>query len=66
MAKPTAHTQNAARANIHVNNLFDNKLEPFSDGVFVKECMDILVENICPEKICHYIVLSMVNSLTHS
>ena len=49
MAKPTAHTKNAARTSFHVSNLLANKLKPFSDGEFVKECMDILVENMCPE-----------------
>ena len=50
MVKPTVDTKNAARASFHVSNLLAKKLKPFSDGEFVKECMDIVVENICPEK----------------
>ena len=50
MAKSTAHRQNTARACFHVGNLLAQKFRPFSDDEFVKECMDILVENMCPEK----------------
>ena len=45
MTKPTAD----ARTSFHVSNLLASKLKPFGDGEFVKECMDILVENMCPE-----------------
>ena len=50
MANPTAHKKNTARASFHISNLVTKKLKPFSDGEFVKECMDILVENICLKK----------------
>ena len=50
MAKRAAHTQNKTQTSFHVSNLLAVKLKPFSDGQFVKECMDILVENICPVK----------------
>ena len=68
MAKPTTYTQNAARACFHVSNLLVMKLKLFSDGEIVKECMDILVENICPEKkltVCQYIDVSADISLAH-
>ena len=42
--------KNAVRASFHVSNLLAKKLKPFSDGEFVKECLDILVENIYPRK----------------
>ena len=51
MLKPTGHTQNAALAGFRDSNLLAKKLNPLSDGEFVKECMDILVDNICPEKV---------------
>ena len=51
MARPTADTQNAARASCHVSNLIAKKLKPFSDGEIVKECMDILVETYVPKKV---------------
>ena len=50
MAKPTDHRQNTARTCFNVGNLLAQKFKPFSDDEFVKECMDILVENMCPEK----------------
>ena len=65
MAKPTAHTQNAARANLHISNLIVKKLRPFSDGDLVKECIDILVENMCPVKSSHIVVSENCRS-THS
>ena len=51
MAKPTADTKNAAQACFHASNLLSKELKAFSDGKFMKECMDILVENICPEEV---------------
>ena len=50
MARPTAHTQNTARARFLNSNLLAKKLKPFSNGEFVKECMDILVGDMCPVK----------------
>ena len=49
--KPTADAKDAARANFHIGNLLAKEFKPFSDGDFVKECMDILVENMCPQKV---------------
>jgi hypothetical protein len=59
MAKPTADTKNAARASFHVSYFLAKKLKSFSDGEFVKECMDILVENICPEKSSQFASISL-------
>ena len=50
MAKPTADAKNTARASFHVSNLLANKFRPFSDGEFVKESMDIILDNIYPKK----------------
>lgn len=59
MSKPTAETKNAARASFHVSYLLAKKLKPFSDGEFVKECMEILVEDICPEKTSQFANISL-------
>ena len=59
MAKPTVHIKNAAQASFHVSNLLAKKLKPFNDGEFVKECKDILVENICPEKSSQFVNISL-------
>ena len=47
--KPTVDTKNTAQVSFYVSNLLA-KLKPFSDGEFVKEYMDIVVENIYPKK----------------
>ena len=57
--KPTADIVNAARASFHVSYLLAKKLKPFSDGEFVKECMDIVVENVCPEKRSQFANISL-------
>ena len=59
MAKPTADTKNTARASFHDSNLLAKKSRPFSDGELVKECMDILVENISPEKSSQFANISL-------
>ena len=59
MVKPTVDIVNAARASFHVSYLLAKKLKPFSDGEFVKECMDIVVENVCPEKRSQFANISL-------
>lgn len=59
MAKPTADAKNAAWASFHVSYLLAKKLKPFSDGEFVKECMDALVQKICPEKTSQFANISL-------
>ena len=66
MAKPKADTKNAARGSFHVSNLLANKLQPFSDGEFVKECMNILVDKICPEKVHSLPIYCLVSAVSSS
>ena len=59
MTKPTSHTKNVPLACFHVSSLHAKKLKQFSDSKFVKEYIDILVENICPEKSSQFVNISL-------
>ena len=42
--------ENGVSASYAVSELLAKKLKPFSDGELIKECIDIVVQHICPEK----------------
>ena len=48
--KPTADKKDAICASFYISELIAKEIKPFSDGEFVKDCINILVKNVCPEK----------------
>ena len=42
--------QSAVRASFQIAQLIASSGKPFTDGEFVKKCMNAVVEEVCPEK----------------
>ena len=53
------------KASFNISNLLAKKLKPFSEGEFIKECIIVAVQQICPKKVKQFsdIGLSRRNSL---
>ena len=41
---------NTTRASFAVSELIGNRMKPFTDGEFVKECLLTVVDILCPDK----------------
>jgi len=48
--KVTKDVECVVKASFLISEIIAKKLKPFSDGDFVKECIDVAVDCICPEK----------------
>ena len=49
-AKLTQLNQSSVRASFHVAQLIASGGKPFTDGEFVKKCLNVVVEEVCLEK----------------
>jgi hypothetical protein len=50
MTKSTNDSEIAVKASYAVSEIIAKKLKPYSDGEFVKECLEVVGDIICPEK----------------
>ena len=46
----TSELKNTTRASFAVSELIGNRMKPFTDGEFVKECLLTVVDILCPDK----------------
>ncbi len=61
-SKSGNEVKNATKASYLVSELIAKKMKPFSDGEFVKECVQVIVETLCPEKSSLFRSLSLSNT----
>ena len=48
--KASKQANAAAKVSYIVRQLIAKRLKPFSDGEFMKECTDAVIDCMCPEK----------------
>ena len=48
--RQTQVNQSAVRASFRIAQLIASSRKPFTDGEFVKKCMNAVAEEVCPEK----------------
>ena len=48
--KQTAEADKIVRASYDVSRILARRMKPFSDGDFIKECLVVVVDSVCPEQ----------------
>ncbi|KAG0716710.1 Cytosolic Fe-S cluster assembly factor NUBP1 [Chionoecetes opilio] len=46
----TAEADKVTRASYEVSRLLARRMKPFTDGDFIKECIMVVIDSLCPEK----------------
>ncbi|KAG0708050.1 General transcription factor II-I repeat domain-containing protein 2 [Chionoecetes opilio] len=48
--KQTTEADKVTRASYEVSRLLARRMKPFTDGDFIKECIMVVIDSLCPEK----------------
>ena len=48
--KGTAESENNTKVSYLISSMIAKRMKPFTDGEFVKECITVAIDSICPEK----------------